>query len=96
MLKQKDSNPIEVPISQFTAFNKEIFFDEDIIPDEYTPLANPANHHISPTELTDILEHRYKATKSRGLSKLPPQLLKFLGKTGIQSLATLLNASAIE
>jgi hypothetical protein len=96
MLKQKDTNPIEVTISQFTEFNRDIFFDDDIIPDEYTPLTYPANHHISPAELTDILEHRYKATKSRGLSELPPQLLKFLGKTGIQSLATFLNASAIE
>ena len=42
-----------------------------------------------------MLQHQYKATKSRGNSKLPPQLLKFLGTAGIGSLATFLNESAI-
>jgi hypothetical protein len=41
------------------------------------------------------LQYKYKATKSRGNSLLPPQLLKFLGKAGIGSLATFLNESAI-
>jgi hypothetical protein len=36
-----------VPLDKFTKFNKDIFHDEDIIPDMYTPLANPENHHIS-------------------------------------------------
>jgi hypothetical protein len=72
MLKQRDDNTIEVPVEKFTKFNKEIFHDEDIIPDEYTPLSNPENHKITQPELTDILEHHYKATKSRGLSHIPP------------------------
>jgi hypothetical protein len=42
-----------------------------------------------------VLQHQYKATKSRGNSRLPPQLLKFLGTSGINSLATFLNESAI-
>jgi hypothetical protein len=95
MLKQKDSSSVDVPIEEFTKFNKDIFYNNDIAPDTYTPLANPDQHHISCDELTGILEHKYKATKSRGLSKLPPQLLKFLGPKGIESLATFLNASAI-
>jgi hypothetical protein len=72
-----------------------MFHDEDITPDTYTPLTNPDHHLISYPELTYILDHKYKATKSRGLSTIPPQLLKFLGPAGVQSLATFLNASAI-
>jgi hypothetical protein len=83
MIKQKDTSAIEIQIEQFTKFNEDIFYDDDIIPDHYTPLTNPENHHISKEELTSILEHRYKATKSRGLSIMPPQLIKFLGTTGI-------------
>jgi hypothetical protein len=85
-----------VNIDRFTNFNKDIFFDDDIIPDKYTPLTNPSDHHISTKELANILQYKYKADKSRGLSKLPPQLLKFLGTQGIQSLASFLNASAID
>jgi hypothetical protein len=95
MLKQKGTSDIDIPVEEFIKFNKNFFYDDDIIPDQYTPISNPANHHISQSELAGILEHRYKATKSRGLSKMPPQLLKFLGTAGIESLATFLNASAI-
>ena len=42
-----------------------------------------------------VLQYNYKATKSRGASPLPPQLLKILGPKGISSLATFLNESAI-
>jgi hypothetical protein len=96
MLKQTDTSPLEVQLAQFTQFNRNIFYDEDIIPDSYTPLTNPSQHHISTEELTTILEHKYKASKSRGLSKMPPQLLKFLGAPGIRCLASFLNASAID
>jgi hypothetical protein len=72
MLKQKDTNEIEISIAKFTKFNKDIFHNEDIPPDIYTPLTNPTAHHISPHELSDILRHKYNAAKSRGLSKLPP------------------------
>jgi hypothetical protein len=96
MIKQTDTSPIEVNIEKIIDFNKKIFYDDDIPPDTYTPLTSPAQHHISPEELTTILQQKYKAKKSRGLSKLPPQLLKFLGDKGIQSLAAFLNASAID
>jgi hypothetical protein len=96
MLKQKDTSPTEVSLENFTNFNKDIFYKEDILPDTYTPLTNPTEHHISPKELTEILRNKYKAEKSRGLSKLPPQLLKFLGTEGIECLASFLNASAID
>jgi Reverse transcriptase (RNA-dependent DNA polymerase) len=96
MIKQQDTSPVEVNLDRFTTFNKQIFHDEDTIPDTYTPLTTPSDHHISTDELTTILRYKYKADKSRGLSKLPPQLLKFLGATGISSLASFLNASAID
>jgi hypothetical protein len=95
MIKQKNSEDIGIPLEELTAYNRRIFHDEDIPQDHYTPLTNPKNHLITQPELTHILDHKYKATKSRGLSNLPPQLLKFLGPAGIQSLATFLNASAI-
>jgi hypothetical protein len=72
MLKQKDTNEVEISIAKFTKFNKDIFHNEDIPPDTYTPLTNPTAHHISPHELSDILRDKYNAAKSRGLSKLPP------------------------
>jgi|JI9StandDraft_2_1071091.scaffolds.fasta_scaffold369013_1 hypothetical protein len=72
MLKQKDTNEVEISIAKFTKFTKDIFHNEDIPPDTYTPLTNPTAHHISPHELSNILRDKYNATKSRGLSKLPP------------------------
>ena len=95
MIKQKNAEDLIIPLEDLTAFNNSIFYNEDIIPDRYTPLTNPADHLITQPELTTTLERHYNATKSRGLSTLPPQLLKFLGPPGIQSLATFLNASAI-
>ena len=83
-------------IEKFKKFNEDIFHNADIHPDTFTPLTNPEDHHITKVELTDILKYKYKAGKSRGLSKLPPQLLKFLGNQGISSLATFLNVSAID
>jgi hypothetical protein len=96
MLKQQDTSPIAVNIEKFKKLNEDIFHNKDIQPDTFTPLTNPKDHHISTSELTDILKYKYKAGKSRGLSKLPPQLLKFLGAQGISSLATFINASAID
>ena len=56
---------------------------------------DPTPHLITAGELQFILQQKYKATKSRGHSALPPHLLKFMGTTGIESLASFLNASAI-
>ena len=63
--------------------------------DHYKPLVTPEENCITLTELKHVLQHHYKATKSRGSSLLPPQLLKFLGVAGIGSLANFLNESAI-
>jgi hypothetical protein len=72
MIKQKNAEDIEIPIEDFTEYNRTIFHDEDIPPDIYTPLTNPENHLITQPELASILQHKYKATKSRGFSNLPP------------------------
>ena len=63
--------------------------------DAYKPLQDPAKMYITQAKLEGVLKHQYKATKSRGNSLLPPQLLKFLGTAGIGCLATFLNESAI-
>jgi hypothetical protein len=72
MLKQKTTEDIEIPLEEFTTYNKNIFYREDIPPDSYTPLTNPEDHLITQPELEAILVHRFKATKSRGLSTIPP------------------------
>jgi hypothetical protein len=95
MLRQKTADDIDISLEDFTEYNKKMFYKEDTPPDSYTPLTNPEDHLITQPELEAILVHKYKATKSRGLSTIPPQLLKFLGPAGISSLATFLNASAI-
>jgi hypothetical protein len=95
MLKQRDSADNPIPIGAFTTFSKDIFFNENIQPDRHQALADPTPHMITTEELKFILEKKYKATKSRGNSILPPHLLKFMGTAGIGSLANFLNTSAI-
>ena len=95
MLKQRDKGASPIPISAFTTFNKDIFFNEEIQPDRYSPLIDPTPHLITREELSFILEKKYKATKSRGHSMIPPHLLKFMGPAGIGSFAHFLNTSAI-
>jgi hypothetical protein len=43
-----------------------------------------------------VLKNHFKANKSSGMSKMPLQLLKHLGTTGVESMAEFLNASAID
>ena len=95
MLKQRDKGDSPIPISAFTTFNKYIFFNEEIQPDRYSPLIDPTPHLITREELSFILEKKYKATKSRGHSMIPPHLLKFMGPAGIGSFAHIPNTSAI-
>ena len=55
MLKQRDQGDSPIPIGAFTAFNKEIFYDEEITPDKYSPLLDPTSHLITKDELSYIL-----------------------------------------
>ena len=85
-----------MPIATFAKFNEGIFYDANITPDGFTPLASPSRHHITAAELSSVLEQNFKAEKSTGFSPMPLHLLKHMGLTGVQCLATLLNRSAIE
>jgi hypothetical protein len=40
MLKRKDQARAELSLSTFQEFNKEIFFDNTIPPDKFTPLTD--------------------------------------------------------
>jgi hypothetical protein len=71
MIQQKSAEDVQVPLEDFTKYNRALFHDEDIQPDKYNPLTDPDHSLITPTELSYILDHKYKATKSRGLSILP-------------------------
>jgi hypothetical protein len=96
MLKAKTASQTDIPTAEFIQFNREIFYDDTIPPDEYTPVPNAATHHITTAELTTTLTHHFKEDKSSGLSKMPLQLLKHLGPAGIHCVADLLNHSAID
>ena len=94
-MNQKGTDDVAIPINQLVRYNKAIYHNEEIPVDEYTPLTAPQRQRITAEELTQVLKHKYNANKSRGFSRLPPQLLKFLGTTGVSCLATFLTESAI-
>ena len=71
MLKSKKNNDTDVDITAFQKFSETIFYDEQILSDEYTPLSNAPTHHITPPELTCILTQHFKADKNPGLSLMP-------------------------
>jgi hypothetical protein len=96
MLKHKDDTTIELPLQEFKEYNESIFYDENITPDTFTPLENAQAHHITPDELTTVLQHHFKANKSSGLSQMPLRLLKHMGPPGVQCLTSFLNSSAID
>jgi hypothetical protein len=86
----------DLPLEDFTEFNKKIFYDETIPADTFTPLTQAETQHISPEELTAVLKHNFKANKSSGLSGMPLQILKHMGPAGVKCMATFLNKSAVE
>jgi hypothetical protein len=83
-------------IAEFTKFNESIFYNPTITPDTFTPLTDSHTHHITTAELTNVLNHHFKADKSSGLSPMPLHLLKHMGPAGIKCLAQLFNTSAID
>ena len=96
LLKGKQQEQTDLPLQEFTNFNKAIFYDADIPADTFTPLTQASAHHISPEELTGVLAKNFKANKSSGLSRMPLQMLKHLGPAGVKCMATFLNASAVD
>jgi hypothetical protein len=71
LLKNNGNESTDLPLQTFADFNKEVFYDESIPMDTFTPLTNAPQHHISPTELTDVINNNFKANKSSGLSRMP-------------------------
>jgi hypothetical protein len=51
MLKRRENTKTDLPLPAFQKFNENIFFDESIPPDTFTPLADAQGNHISPSEL---------------------------------------------
>jgi hypothetical protein len=84
LLKNSTNQTAEIPLKEFAEYNEHIFMDATIPPDKFSPLENPTAHHITQAELTEVIQHHFKANKSSGLSRLPLQLLKHLGKEGIK------------
>jgi hypothetical protein len=68
MLKSTSTPNTDMPTAALTNFNKQIFYDESIPEDRYTPIEHKAEQYISADELTEILAHKFKANKSSGLS----------------------------
>jgi hypothetical protein len=96
MLKNKEREKTDLSTKAFKKFNESIFYDQAIPPDEYTPLTDASQNYITQEELSTILQHHFKANKSSGLSKMPLQILKHMGKLGTACMADFLNASAID
>jgi hypothetical protein len=96
MLKSKVTRDLAMPIVDFVKYNESVFYDSRIAADQFTPLRDTAPQHISKEELKSVIALNLKADKSTGLSQMPLQLLKYMGKPGIECLAKLYNCSAID
>ena len=96
MLKRKEGGNTELAPHTFQKFNKSILYNAAIPPDKFMLLKNDAANFITLAELASDLHHHFKENKSSGLSKMPLQVLKHLGPTGIACMTTFLNDSAIK
>ena len=96
MLTSRATKQTELSLETFNEFNKAVFYNDNIPPEDFTPLTNAPKQYITQAELTDILKFRFKANKSSGLSKMPLEVLKHLGPAGIGCVAEFLNTSAID
>lgn len=96
LLKQKEDTKFEIPLHTLKEYNESIFYDDKITSDTFTPLENAPASHITPAELTAVLQHNFKANKSSGLSKMPLRILKHMGPPGVKCLTKFLNESAID
>lgn len=96
MFKRKDNHSPDVDLQAFAEFNQKLFFNPDLPPAEYKPLSDAPTAHILPVELQGVLDKHFKANKSSGLSPMPLQLLKNLGKGGVEQITNFINSSAID
>jgi Reverse transcriptase (RNA-dependent DNA polymerase) len=96
MLKSKDADTSALKLQEFMEHNRALFHNPALPLETFTPVATPAQHHITPDELKSTLQHAFKANKSSGMSSMPLQVLKHLGDKGIACMAHFLNKSAID
>jgi hypothetical protein len=73
-----------------------LYFDENLPVDHFELPEDIENAKITVAEVEHVLESHFKANKSTGLSCLPLQCLKWLGKQAKPIIADFLNKSAIE
>lgn len=81
----------DVKPKQFAEFCENLFFDPSLPPDQLSDLPFGHAFEFTHKELAWVLDHRFKSNKSSGLSPLPLQLLKFMGKKGQVVLCDFLN-----
>ena len=84
-----------VDLQKFSEFNEKLFADPTARGMCFQPLGDPATSAITPDELEHVLGRHFKANKSSGLSPLPLQILKHMGRAGVEGMCEFLNESAI-
>jgi hypothetical protein len=47
MIKQKGADDAVIPIDLLVQYNKDIYYNQEIPADTYTPIAKPQNQHIT-------------------------------------------------
>jgi hypothetical protein len=68
MLKGKEGSEVNIAAEDFAAFNRKLFYDPSLPRDVFrTPPPSP-QLHITPGELAETLQKKFKANKSTGLS----------------------------
>jgi hypothetical protein len=68
MLKKKEDSEVTIAAEDFAAFNQKLFFDPHLPKDEFRAPPPSPQLHITPGELAECLQKKFKANKSTGLS----------------------------
>ncbi len=96
LLCKSRSSTVGVSAKQYAEFNQKLFFDESIQSDSFVLPDDLEKAKITTTEVKYVLESHFQANKSTGLSCLPLQCLKWMGKQAHPAITDFLNKSAIE
>ena len=95
MLQKPAKSAQNLDLQNFADFNTRLFADPIAAPEGFCELSDPSQSVIGADELEEVLVSCFKANKSSGLSPLPLQLLKHIGRAGIECLAHFFNVSAV-
>jgi hypothetical protein len=71
MLKPIHIQNPDISVAALIEHNRQIFWDENIEDEEYTPVSNREVNYITEDEVKATLKENYKANKSSGLSNMP-------------------------